>query len=243
VSDNGGSSHRGVDKDDPDLVAYWKFDEGAGYVVRDVTGHGHDLYLTEEPRWSVVRWLSTCGNGVVEDGEECDDGDTNGGNGCSANCFIEDGYECHGSPSQCTYTGLNPAFPPHADGGMDPTHTTGSPTPGGSRAGAIAAGVLVPVAVLVLLGVAWTYRGAIADAAPAVGAAGAGLARAVSRALPGKQLSDRYAHLSLDPEELDISPDFLNPMPTRGPGAAGPYMPFPDNDAPSTMQSQGSHQV
>lgn len=38
---------------DPDLVAYWKFDEGKGDLVKDSTGHGHDLYLTGEPRWQV----------------------------------------------------------------------------------------------------------------------------------------------------------------------------------------------
>ena len=49
----------GVDGDgavsdhDPDLVAYWKFDEGQGFLVKDSTGRGHDLYLTGEPRWQV----------------------------------------------------------------------------------------------------------------------------------------------------------------------------------------------
>ena len=43
----------GVSKDDPDLVAYWTFDEGKGYVVHDVTKRGHDLYLTNEPHWEV----------------------------------------------------------------------------------------------------------------------------------------------------------------------------------------------
>lgn len=43
----------GVDKNDPDLVAYWTFDEGRGYVVHDASGHGHDLFLTNEPQWQV----------------------------------------------------------------------------------------------------------------------------------------------------------------------------------------------
>lgn len=46
-------SSGGVAKDDPDLVAYWTFDEGKGYIVHDVTGRGHDLYLTNEPQWEV----------------------------------------------------------------------------------------------------------------------------------------------------------------------------------------------
>ncbi|MBR4984699.1 MAG: DUF4215 domain-containing protein [Proteobacteria bacterium] len=37
-----------------------------------------------------------CGNGVVEDGEACDDGNTADGDGCSAACEIESGYTCEG---------------------------------------------------------------------------------------------------------------------------------------------------
>ena len=48
-----GSTGSGVRNDDPDLVAYWTFDEGRGYVVHDVTQRGHDLYLTSEPHWEV----------------------------------------------------------------------------------------------------------------------------------------------------------------------------------------------
>ena len=46
-----------VSDHDPDLVAYWKFDEGAGFLVKDSTGRGHDLYLTGEPRWQVSHQL------------------------------------------------------------------------------------------------------------------------------------------------------------------------------------------
>ncbi|MFH0770597.1 MAG: hypothetical protein V1926_04430, partial [Candidatus Peregrinibacteria bacterium] len=45
-----------------------------------------------------------CGNGIVEgEAENCDDGDTTGGDGCSAICRIEsaNGWVCTGSPSQC----------------------------------------------------------------------------------------------------------------------------------------------
>ena len=47
----------GVDKSDPDLVAYWTFDEGRGYVVHDSSGRGHDLFLTNEPKWQASRSL------------------------------------------------------------------------------------------------------------------------------------------------------------------------------------------
>jgi hypothetical protein len=38
---------------DRDLVAYWTFDEGSGYVVHDISNHGHDLYITNDPKWQV----------------------------------------------------------------------------------------------------------------------------------------------------------------------------------------------
>lgn len=46
--------------------------------------------------FAVVRYLGdpppvACGNGTVEAGEECDDGNTAGGDGCSAACAEEDG--------------------------------------------------------------------------------------------------------------------------------------------------------
>ncbi len=44
-----------------------------------------------------------CGNGIVETDEDCDDGDQNSGDGCSASCTIESGYSCNGFPSStCT---------------------------------------------------------------------------------------------------------------------------------------------
>ncbi len=35
-----------------------------------------------------------CGNGIVEAGEVCDDGDETGGDGCSSTCQLEEGYVC-----------------------------------------------------------------------------------------------------------------------------------------------------
>ena len=45
---------------------------------------------------------SVCGNGLVEEGETCDDADTDSGDGCSATCAIEPGYSCHDAPSICS---------------------------------------------------------------------------------------------------------------------------------------------
>jgi cysteine-rich repeat protein len=43
-----------------------------------------------------------CGNGRLDFGEECDDGGTSGGDGCSATCGREPGFHCSGEPSRCT---------------------------------------------------------------------------------------------------------------------------------------------
>ena len=43
----------------------------------------------------------TCGNGVIEAPEQCDDGGIASGNGCSSVCKVEPGYHCAGQPSVC----------------------------------------------------------------------------------------------------------------------------------------------
>ncbi len=47
---------------------------------------------------------SLCGNGLLDDGEECDDGNSEDGDGCDSNCRIEPGWHCEGEPSVCEYT-------------------------------------------------------------------------------------------------------------------------------------------
>ncbi|CAK90081.1 unnamed protein product, partial (macronuclear) [Paramecium tetraurelia] len=51
--------------------------------------------------------VSQCGNGIlINQYEECDDGNNYGGDGCSTNCHIEDSYQCinqQGSLSLCAY--------------------------------------------------------------------------------------------------------------------------------------------
>lgn len=45
--------------------------------------------------------LVACGDGVIEGTEECDDGDTDAGDGCDATCAEEAGWTCNGEPSTC----------------------------------------------------------------------------------------------------------------------------------------------
>jgi cysteine-rich repeat protein len=43
-----------------------------------------------------------CGDGVISKGEDCDDGNTDDGDGCSATCTFEAGWTCKSAPSVCT---------------------------------------------------------------------------------------------------------------------------------------------
>jgi cysteine-rich repeat protein len=44
----------------------------------------------------------TCGDGTIDPGEQCDDGNTISGDGCSAQCQIESCFICVSQPSVCT---------------------------------------------------------------------------------------------------------------------------------------------
>jgi cysteine-rich repeat protein len=46
----------------------------------------------------------TCGDGLVTPWQLCDDGDDAAGDGCSAVCTVEKGWDCAGEPSVCTPT-------------------------------------------------------------------------------------------------------------------------------------------
>jgi len=45
---------------------------------------------------------SICSNGLIEEGETCDDSNLNDRDGCSSNCFVEAGWTCSGEPSTCS---------------------------------------------------------------------------------------------------------------------------------------------
>ena len=45
---------------------------------------------------------SVCGDGLIQAGEVCDDSNTTSGDGCTATCAVEPGYQCAGAPSVCT---------------------------------------------------------------------------------------------------------------------------------------------
>ena len=47
---------------------------------------------------------AVCGNGVIEMGEQCDDGNSKPGDGCSGICLIEPGYTCPMAGQPCIST-------------------------------------------------------------------------------------------------------------------------------------------
>ena len=50
---------------------------------------------------SLCERSAVCGDGLVDAGEECDDGDLNNDDGCSSTCTIEPDAQCSGEPSVC----------------------------------------------------------------------------------------------------------------------------------------------
>jgi cysteine-rich repeat protein len=50
--------------------------------------------------------VSSCGNGVVDPGEQCDDGFVTDGDGCSSKCLVESPYICTNTPGQASVCGI-----------------------------------------------------------------------------------------------------------------------------------------
>ncbi|MBI2429170.1 MAG: VCBS repeat-containing protein [Ignavibacteriales bacterium] len=42
-----------IDPSDTLLIGYWKFDEGSGTIIRDVTGNGHDAKIVANAQWKL----------------------------------------------------------------------------------------------------------------------------------------------------------------------------------------------
>jgi cysteine-rich repeat protein len=77
--------------------------------VSDIVGANGEIF---RPDSSVCRQITPrqcatgvpspcCGNGVIEGGEVCDDGDFSSGDGCNLACRVEFGFTCTGQPSVC----------------------------------------------------------------------------------------------------------------------------------------------
>ncbi|MBF0492396.1 MAG: DUF4215 domain-containing protein [Deltaproteobacteria bacterium] len=64
-----------------------------------------------------------CGNGKIEAGEACDDGNKNNGDGCSSTCQIETDYACSGAPSVCDIAGKKYCICHYTSSGANPYNT------------------------------------------------------------------------------------------------------------------------
>ncbi|CAD8156917.1 unnamed protein product [Paramecium octaurelia] len=86
--------------------------------IQDQTDTNVDPSILEQQQYTVLRCgenqllvdnicVNQCGNGIlINQYEECDDGNRIGGDGCSSFCNIENSYKCvnqEGSLSQCTF--------------------------------------------------------------------------------------------------------------------------------------------
>jgi cysteine-rich repeat protein len=95
---------------DTEALAYVKLGPGTYYVVVD----GYDATAKGTYELQIEAKTSTCGDGALDLLEFCDDGDSMGGDGCSAKCEIETGYTCNGAPSVCTMGSGGTPVPPAA---------------------------------------------------------------------------------------------------------------------------------
>ncbi len=63
---------------------------------------GGVLFCTENCRFDKSLCETGCGDGAMDPNEQCDDGNLVPGDGCNAECQVETGWTCSGSPSVCT---------------------------------------------------------------------------------------------------------------------------------------------
>ena len=50
---------------DPDLLGWWKFDDGTGTIAVDSSGNGHDGVFIQDPEWVAGKF----GSGLLFDGQ------------------------------------------------------------------------------------------------------------------------------------------------------------------------------
>ena len=104
----GGYSVNDLDCNDGDPTVYANAPEQCDGFDNQCPGNGGFGIIDEG--------CVTCGNGVIETGEACDDNNASDGDGCSSLCSVEAGYVCVGEPSVCEPSG---SPPPCSDGDGD----------------------------------------------------------------------------------------------------------------------------
>ena len=86
--------------DDSSITAWSPAIEGPDVVHVRVTNIGGMSATSAADRFTYV--APACGNGTLDPGELCDDGNTSSGDGCSAQCQVESCFTCAGQPSACS---------------------------------------------------------------------------------------------------------------------------------------------
>src|SRR5512136_1483527 len=57
-------------------------------------GGGNTVVVNLDAAAVIAAKTTTCGNNKEDPNEDCDDGNTQGGDGCTRTCQVEDGFEC-----------------------------------------------------------------------------------------------------------------------------------------------------
>src|SRR5262249_8537723 len=61
----------------------------------------HPFFRNSVGSFVLIAQQTLCGDGLIESGEECDDGNLAVGDGCNSSCAVEPGFICTGQPSVC----------------------------------------------------------------------------------------------------------------------------------------------
>jgi cysteine-rich repeat protein len=77
------------------------------------TYQANDGQALSAARSVTIRVIAVCGDGLVYGDEQCDDGNTQSGDGCSSTCALEPGWVCNASGQGCTQTCGNGALDPN----------------------------------------------------------------------------------------------------------------------------------
>ncbi len=92
--DSGGNIEVFFDANTPGVTAF----SNPKYLAQDAFGR---IYVSAGDTDNVFR-IQTCGDGLPDTGEACDDGNLIGGDGCNALCRVEACHSCAGEPSVCS---------------------------------------------------------------------------------------------------------------------------------------------